>query len=533
MRRNDGEYVWVHAYGQAKFDAKGHAERMAGSVQDITQKKQQQLTIERSEAQLRLLIENTPAAVAMFDTDMRYILASQRWLQDYRLEGRDIVGMSHYDIFPEIRGMPHWIDIHRRALRGERFDAREESWTRADGSKEFNQWAIHPWMDPTGKVGGIVMFTEVITARKVAEANLRTSEEMIRAAMDKAPIGKALVQPDGRFIKVNPALCQLLGYSEAELLANDFQSITHPEDLDADLDNLRALLDGRIVNYQMEKRYFHRDGRTICAQLSVSAVRRASGECDFLVAQIQDITERKAIERIKDEFVSVVSHELRTPLTSIRASLGLINNMREVELPASVRRLVDISAANCERLVILVNDILDLDRIASGHMRFDLSDHSLASITQRAVQANEAYARKLDVRIVMEAINPDIVVYVDAERYIQALSNLLSNAAKFSPAMAEIEVGAELRGNSVRVFVRDHGDGIPEDFRGRIFGKFSQADSSASRQQGGTGLGLHITRQLVEHMNGTIGFVSQMGMGTTFWVEFPCVSPDRIRIHAS
>jgi PAS domain S-box-containing protein len=388
-------------------------------------------------------------------------------------------------------------------------------------------------MDASGKVGGIVMFTEVITARKVAEASLRTSEEMIRAAMDKAPIGKALVQPDGRFIKVNPALCQLLGYSEAELLANDFQSITHPEDLDADLDNLRALLDGRINNYQMEKRYFHRDGRLIWAQLSVSMVRKSGGEPDFLVAQIQDITERKTIERVKDEFVSVVSHELRTPLTSIRASLGLINNMRDVELPASVRRLIDISSANCERLVMLVNDILDLDRIASGQMRFDLCDQSLAAITQRAVLANEAYARKLDVHIVTEAINPDIVVYVDAERFIQVLSNLLSNAAKFSPAQAEIEVGAEMRGTSVRVFVRDHGDGIPEEFRGRIFGKFSQADSSASRQKSGTGLGLHITRQLVEQMNGTIGFVSQVGLGTTFWVEFPCVSPDKIRMRAT
>jgi PAS domain S-box-containing protein len=441
--------------------------------------------------------------------------------------------MSHYEVFPEIRSMPAWIDIHQRALRGERFDAREDSWTRADGTKEYNQWAIHPWKDPSGGVGGIVMFTEVITARKIAEAALRTSEDMNRAAIDKAPIGKALVRPDGRFIKVNPALCQMLGYTEAELLANDFQSITHPDDLEADLANLRALLDGRIVSYQMEKRYYHRDGRLIWAQLSVSMVRRASGECDFLVSQIQDITERKAIERIKEEFVSVVSHELRTPLTSIRASLGLINGMRDVELPASVRRLIDISSANCERLVMLVNDILDLDKIASGQMRLDLSDESLAAITQQAVQANEAYARKLGVRIALEWIDPAIVVYVDAARFVQVLSNLLSNAAKFSPAEAEIEVGAELRDGCVRVFVRDHGDGIADEFRGRIFGKFSQADSSAARHKGGTGLGLHITRQLVEQMNGTIGFVTQVGLGTTFWIEFPCVSPDKRRVRVS
>jgi len=533
MRRADGDYVWVHAYGQAKYTEAGHAERMAGSVQDITEKRQQQQRIERSESQMRLLIENAPAAVAMFDRDMRYVLASRRWFQDFRLEGRDLTGISHYDVFPEIRAMPHWIDIHQRALRGERFDVREDSWVRADGRTEHSQWAIHPWMDASGQVGGIVMFTESITARKQAEAALRTNDELLRVAMDKAPIGKALVSAEGHFIKVNPALCQLLGYTETELLARDFQSITHPEDLGSDLEKLGGLLEGRSVSYQMEKRYIHREGRVIWAQLSVSMVRKPNGDCNFLVAQIQDITERKGMERIKDEFVSVVSHELRTPLTSIRASLGLITAMRDVELPAPVQRLVDISQSNVERLVALVNDILDLDKLALGQMRFELADESLAFITHQAVMAAEAGARKVDVRIALEYIDPSIVVYVDAERFRQVLANLLSNAVKFSPANAEVEVGAELRNDTVRVFVRDHGDGIPEEFRDRIFGKFAQAESGASRQKGGTGLGLHITRQLVEQMNGTIGFVTRPGLGTTFWVEFPCVSPSKRRVRVT
>ena len=531
MRRNDGGYVWVHAYGQAKYDEGGHARRMAGSVQDITHKKQQQEAIRRSEEQLRVLIENAPAAIAMFDNEMRYIMTSRRWIHDYRLEGRDIIGMSHYDVFPEIRTMPHWIDVHQRALRGERFDIREDSWTREDGQREWNQWAIHPWHDAKGQVGGIIMFTEVITARKLAEAQLRTSEAMNRAAMDKAPIGKALVQPDGRFIKVNPALCQLLGYSERELLASDFQSITHPEDLAASLDNVRALIDGRHVNFEMEKRYFHRGGRVIWARLNVSAVRRPNGECEFLVAQVQDVTEQKAMERIKDEFIAVVSQELRAPLTAIRASLGSLSGARE--LPMSVQRQIDISYANTERLVTLVTDILDLDKLATGQMHFELADESLAAITQQAVQACEPAARKLDVRIALEWIDPELIVYVDAVRYEQALSNLLSNAAKFSPPQSEIEVGAERHGGSVRVFVRDHGDGIPDEFRERIFGRFAQAEGGSSRHKGGSGLGLHITRQLVERMNGTIGFVSQVGLGTTFWVEFPCVSPDKRRVRVT
>ena len=521
----------MHAYGQAKYDAAGHAERMAGSVQDITHKKEQQQAIRRSQEQLRLLIENAPTAIAMFDSEMRYLMTSDRWLQDYRIEGRDIIGMSHYDVFPEIRSMPQWLDIHRRALRGERFDTREDSWTRADGTVEYNQWAIHPWMDATGQVGGIVMFTEVITARKVAEAQLRTSEEMNRAAMDKAPIGKALVSPDGALHQGEPG-----AVPAARLLRGRAARQGFPVDHASGGSRRRisttcaSCSTAASVSYQMEKRYFHRDGRVIWAQLSVSMVRRASGECDFLVAQVQDITERKAIERIKDEFAAVVRHELHAPLTTIRDSLGLINGMRGVALPAQVQRQIDISYASCERLVMLVNDILDLDRIATGHMHFELADESLAAITQQAVPA----ARPTRASSTCASRSSGSIRRSSCT-WMRRASRRCCRTCFPTPrssrrAQGEIEVGAERRGGSVRIFVRDHGAGIPEEFRDRIFGRFAQAESRAAREKGGTGLGLHITRQLVERMNGTIGFVSQVGLGTTFWIEFPCVSPDKRRL---
>lgn len=533
LRRNDGEYVWVHASGQARVDEGGNAGRMVGSIQDITQKKQQQQELERSESQLRLLIENAPAAIAMFDSDMRYVMTSRRWLEDYRLEDRDIIGVSHYDVFPEIRAMPNWINIHQRALRGEKFDIREDSWVRADGKRDWNQWAIHPWLDGAGKVGGIVMFTEVITARKVAEMALRSSEAMNRAAMDKAPIGKAVVLPDGHFVKVNPALCQLLGYSEQELLAMDFPSITYPEDRPGSTASMRALLEGKSPSYQLEKRYVHRDGRVIWAQLNMSLVRRPTGEAEFLVAQIQDISERKVIERINEELVSVVSHELRAPLTSIRDALCGISALREIQMPEPARQLFDVCQSNCERLTVLVDEIVDLEKLAAGNMQLNFRDHSIGAITRQAVEANEPGARRLGVGIVLGEIDPGIVVYVDPVRYGQVLSNLLSNAAKFSPAGGIVEVGVELRGDWVRMFVRDQGEGIPEEFRARIFGKFSQADPAAARRKGGAGLGLYISRQLVEQMRGNIGFVTEVGAGTTFWVEFPRVTRDSRRLAMS
>lgn len=487
--------------------------------------REQQQALRTSSEQMRLLVENTPAAVAMFDHELQYMMTSRRWVQDYGLEGRQIVGKSHYEVFPELLGMPRWLDVHRRALAGEVFEIQEDSWVREGGQREWIEWAIHPWRDDSGKVGGIVMFTEVITQRKQAEEALRTSEATFRTAMDHAPIGKALVSPSGRFLKVNPALSELLGYSEQELVANDFQSITHPQDLAQDLAQLERLLAGEINSYELEKRYYHKRGHLIWALLSVSLVRHENGAVNYLIAQIQDITERKEMERMKNEFISVVSHELRTPLTSIRGSLGLVLGVRAHELSEKVKSLIEIAYNNCERLVLLINDILDIDKIASGHMRFDFRNESLAGVTQQAVQANEAYARKLDVRIDLRPIDERIQIAVDAARYVQVLSNLLSNAAKFSPAGGSIEVWTEPAGEHVRVSVQDHGSGIPEEFQSRIFGKFSQADASASRQKGGTGLGLHITKQLVERMNGRVGFTTEAGRGTTFWVEFPIVPP--------
>jgi PAS domain S-box-containing protein len=529
IRRNDGDHVWVHIYGQAQYDPDGFANRMVGSMQDITAQMQQALELERSRARLRLLIENTPAAVAMFDAEMRYIMSSHRWVQDYGLEGQEIIGRSHYDVFPEIRGMQRWLDVHQRALRGERFDIREDSWVRADGQTEWIQWAIHPWMDADGRVGGIVMFTEVITARKLAEVAHSRAEAMNRAALDKAPIGVALVRPDGHFIRVNPAMCQMLGYTERELLQRDFQSITHPDDLVQDLANFRDLLEARVARYQLEKRYFHRDGRVIWGLVSVSLVRRASGEVDFAVAQVQDVTERKMLENMKDEFVTVVSRELREPLAAICGALDEIAALRATGLPEPMQDLINVCAGNSDRLSSLVEGLLDLERIAAGQARFEFHDEPVAEITRQAVLANEMVADDFGVRLEIADIDRDLMVYVDPRRYEQALSHLLSNAVKFSPPGGVVDVGAELRGDWVRIHVRDRGEGIPEEFRARIFGKFSHAATSAGQRKGGAGLGLYLTRQLVEHMRGKVGFSSQVGEGSTFWVEFPRIVSDQRR----
>ena len=294
IRLPDGSVRDIEAFETVRTGAAGAAEWVVGTNLDVTDRKRAEERLRAQEALLRQFIKHSPAAIAMLDTEMRYLQASDRWQADYGLSDGDILGRSHYEVFPEISG--EWKAIHARVLAGavERCD--EDPFRRADGSTTWLQWECRPWYQPGGAIGGLIMFTQVITARKKAEAALRESEERFRSAFDNAAIGMALVSPEGRWLQVNHALCAILGYTESELLATDFQTITHPDDLEISLDRARQLRAGTIPSYQLEKRYRHKDGHTVHVLTAVSQVRDANGGPLYFVSQIKDVTERKATE---------------------------------------------------------------------------------------------------------------------------------------------------------------------------------------------------------------------------------------------
>jgi signal transduction histidine kinase len=242
-----------------------------------------------------------------------------------------------------------------------------------------------------------------------------------------------------------------------------------------------------------------------------------------LMRALRYATERKRLERLKDEFVSTVSHELRTPLTSIIGSLGLLMGNAAGKLPDSMARLLAIAHTNSQRLVRLVNDILDIEKMGAGRIVFNFRRVEVRSVVEQAIEANRGFAEGYGVRIRLEdASTAPIDVRADPDRLLQVVTNLLSNAIKFSPAQNEVVVAIEKRIDMVHLTVRDHGSGIPVDFRPLIFEKFAQADSGDARQKGGTGLGLSIVKQIVDRLSGEVGFGDAPGGGTIFEVQLPC-----------
>jgi signal transduction histidine kinase len=237
-----------------------------------------------------------------------------------------------------------------------------------------------------------------------------------------------------------------------------------------------------------------------------------------------DITERKRLDRLKTEFVATVSHELRTPLTSISGSLGLLVGTTAGGLPESARRLLSIAHSNSQRLGKLVNDILDIEKLESGQVGFRFKVTGIRPLIEQAIEANGGYADTYLVRL-RQAVAAEDDVWVDPDRMSQVLANLISNAIKFSPPDGEVVVAAARRGTVVRISVRDQGDGIPPEFKSRIFQKFAQADGANTKKTGGTGLGLSIVREIVTRLGGEVGFDDAPGGGTIFYVDLPCPEP--------
>jgi PAS domain S-box-containing protein len=355
-----------------------------------------------------------------------------------------------------------------------------------------------------------------------ARRQVEASGRKLALFAERAPIAVLEIDPRGLITQVNPGAELLFGYAAAELVGTRTKDRLVLPELHAEFDRQWAqLVDTREALTGLKIRTPRRDGLHIVCEWTVTPLVNPEGTIVGVIAQGQDVTRQLEAERMKKEFTSTLSHELRTPLTSIIGSLQLINSGVLGDLDKDVAELTAVAERNGQRLLDLINDILDIEKIESGKLSLVPEVFRLGELVREAIVLNKAFGERFRVRFDLLGVPPEGVVHADRKRLLQIMTNLLSNAAKFSPEGGAVDISVEETGTHLRVGVHDRGPGIPEAFRGRIFGRFAQADSTATRQKGGTGLGLAISKRLVEMMQGRIGFDSRDGGGTTFWFELP------------
>jgi PAS domain S-box-containing protein len=362
--------------------------------------------------------------------------------------------------------------------------------------------------------------------KTLADSKLEDQVRLTHGLMANLPDAIYFKDRERRYTALNAAECKMLGAErECEVLGKTADDFLPPE---------RARR-WRIAEERMLKtgqplvdtvaRVAEADGRVRWYSVTEAPLRSRGGEILGLVGISRDITERKLDEQLRDEFISTVSHELRTPLTSIAGSLGLVAGGAAGQLPPDAMNLVKIARSNCERLVRLVNDILDMERIESGRFEVKPEAVNVRAIAAEAIDANRGFADKYGVTLGLEPGGEDSTVLSDPDWLAQIMTNLLSNAIKFSPEGGEVTVGVESGASDVGISVRDHGPGVPEEFRERIFEKFVQVDASDTREKGGTGLGLSIVKGMVERLGGKVVCMPAPEGGTIFRVTLPRHAP--------
>lgn len=495
---------------------------------DITQQKLHQHELEGERENLKAVIRGTNIGTWHWNVQTGETLFNERWagIVGYRLEELQPVSIQtwldlahpedlqesgrllekhfsgeddYYDCKCRMRHRNgYWVWVHDRG--------RVTSWT-AEGKPE--------WMSGTHAD---------ITHAEEAHWLIEQNEKKLAALYNLAPVGIVLNRlDDGVFLEANPEFYRMLGYSPQNFNWLSYWDITPTEYKAAEFEQLESLrINGRYGPY--EKHYIHKDGGRIAVLLNGVLIENAEGEKQIW-SIIQDITERKRIEQMKNEFVSAVSHELRTPLTSITGSLGLVINGLLGDISPKAKDMLNIAHKNAQRLALLINDLLDMEKLLAGKMDFELQPQLLLPIIEQSLEANRVYAGHYCVTFSLHSTTGAVMVNVDAQRLQQIMANFLSNAAKFSPSGGTVDIRIDMHDERVRISVIDHGPGISDEFRARLFQKFSQADASSSRQRGGTGLGLAISKELVERMQGEIGFHSELGQGATFFMSFPIAPP--------
>lgn len=474
----------------------------------------------------KIFVQEAPTAIAMFDTEMRYIAASQKWLTDYRLTGQNIIGKSHYEVFPEIG--EEWKQIHRDCMTGGINKTSEAYFHRADGSEQWIEWEVRPWRDAYGSIGGITMYTADITERHRMKQQLQASEEQFRNAFEYSPTGMALIALDATWMKVNNALCDMLGYSEAELLGMTTRQITHEDDQEEDMRLATALMAGELTHYHREKRYLHKEGHIVWVLIAASMMWDAERKPLYCIAQITDITDtKKKEEEISDllavtndqndrlkNFAHIVSHNLRSHSGNIAILLDLFLQEHPEMNDNEIVQSQVIASNNLKETISHLNEVVAMnatvDQNIKGLNLRQYVDTAILNVSAIAAEAGVIIQNTVDETLFVQGME----AYLDS-----IILNFLTNGIKYRDMQKKsfINVASSLTPDYVILSIRDNGIGMDMKLvRQKLFGMYKTFHSNADAR----GIGLFISKNQIEALGGKVEADSTLHHGTTFNIYF-------------
>jgi PAS domain S-box-containing protein len=519
LTKSDGTIFWIQGRQSAVRDADGQFLYAIQSLDDVTDRREAAQTLKSSEERFRQLFESSPLGVAVYGPDRRIERVNPSLMEMLGRPEQELIGHRLPEFFAPgyDPGTPSSGDrIDNGDLTPQSF---ERNFTRSDGSPIWAKVTSTAFRDESDHQIRVMRTLEDITADKQAATLLQESESRFRSLFDSTPVGIALVADDVTITAVNPALERLLGYTADEITGKTLSSFRSPNDPGQGRHRTLALSTTHSSGVTSERLHLKKDGGEVWTQVVTAPVRDEQGVFQFGVRMIVDISERKQIERLKDEFLGMVNHELRTPLTAIEAGVGLVASGALGSLPDKVQHMLNIAAENSGRLTRLVNDVLDLERMSAGRVELQSVQCQASDLIDQAAHAAGALADEAGVTL--ETTSADIRLMADPDRIVQTLINLIANAVKFSPAGSAVSLGVAKTAKGARFQVVDHGRGIPPDQINLVFDRFHQVETGDSRNQGGTGLGLAISQWIVEQHGGSIWAESVVEKGSTFFFELP------------